>query len=280
MFKISFIGCGWLGTRTAHYLNHKGHEVTGSATRIKKANSLALQNINSTVIKITDDIASSTYNTDFFRSDILIISLKPNRQNDDKGYFKKQINTIAQLAEQNHVKKIIFWSSTSVYGDNKTIVDESSALNPTRPSGFSLIEAENILLSNTNFKTTVLRLGGLIGYERNPYETIKQNKKAGSLFVPVNLVHADDVIQITELALSSTENQVFNVVSDQHPLRIDYYAKAYTELGVLPEAFNQNAARNFKVVNNTKIKQELNYSFLLSNPNDIYHYQSPLNTQP
>lgn len=275
MFKVSIIGCGWLGKKTARFLSQSGYAIKGSATSQQSLQSLAENEIDGYLIKISDNIENSVIYPDFFKSDILIISLKPNRREDDTGYFESQINTLAQLAKQNGVKKVIFWSSTSVYGDNNSIVNEESEANPTRPSGKSLIKAEQTLLNQKDFTSIALRLGGLIGYDRNPIQTIKLKRKAGSLYVPVNLVHADDVLQLTKKVIEETQNNsIFNVVADAHPLRINYYKKALNELEVTPESFEIENSNSFKIVDNSKVKKELDYTFLVSNPEQIYSYRT------
>lgn len=277
MFNISIIGCGWLGSKTANYLSLNGYKVKGSATNKNSLLSLNEKSIDGYLVKIAENLSDSIINRDFFKCDVLIISLKPNRQNDDNGLFEKQIKTIGEIAKDHNIKKIIFWSSTSVYGDDNTIVNEKTELNPSRPSGKSLKNAEHYLLNQTEFSTVILRLGGLIGYDRNPYETVKLKRKAGSLHVPVNLVHADDVILITQKVIEeSHSNVIYNTVSDAHPLRILYYENALKKLNTIPDNFNIESNNNFKIVDNSKIKKELRYSFLVSDPKQIYAYKALL----
>jgi nucleoside-diphosphate-sugar epimerase len=71
------------------------------------------------------------------------------------------------------VKKVIFVSSTSVYGEiplenvevEKNSITEEILPNPDTESK-QLLEVEN--KSNTHFKTTIVRFGGLIGNDRHP----------------------------------------------------------------------------------------------------------------
>ncbi|MDA3894394.1 MAG: NAD-dependent epimerase/dehydratase family protein [Salinivirgaceae bacterium] len=273
MVKISILGYGWLGNKLGMLLDRTSYTINGSSTKGSNVHLLHNKFIHPYIIDIADTANKTTYDADFFDCDTLIISLKPSRQKNDHGYFENQINVCTELAKKHKIKQIIFWSSTSVYGDNNQIANEESVLNPTRPSGNRLIKAENMLLNESAFNTKILRLGGLIGYERNPYEVIKNVKQTGSLHIPVNLVHADDVARITELLINKYTNSIYNVVSDIHPLRIDYYKQAFSELGVTHPIFDLNAQHNFKIVDNTKVKKELNYHFLLNNPAEIYDYK-------
>src|SRR5574343_621841 len=61
-------------------------------------------------------------------------------------------------------------SSPSVYSDSFPIVEitEETTPNPDTESGKQLVIAETLLQSNQNFKTTVIRFGGLLGEDRHP----------------------------------------------------------------------------------------------------------------
>ena len=277
MNKISILGCGWLGSKIASYLIGKGNLVNGSTTKPRNDNFFERNNIRSYIINIQETLEASHIDAGFFNCDVLILSLTPSRRESDEGFFVNQVQVCVSLAKQFNVKQVIFISSTSIYGDAAQIATEESELNPTLTSGISLKEAENILRYTTEFNTTILRLGGLIGYDRNPVETVQKQKTTGSLYVPVNLVHADDVVLIIEKIIEKNNyNETFNAVADKHPLRIQYYEKAYELTGIAPKPFDGNQNLGFKIIDNTKIKRTLNYEFRLNNPLDIYTYKTLL----
>jgi nucleoside-diphosphate-sugar epimerase len=277
MNKISILGCGWLGSKIATYLIGKGNLVNGSTTKPQYDNYFERNKIRHYIINIQQTLEASLIDADFFNCDVLIISLAPSRHESDKGFFVNQIKVCASLAKKFNIKQVIFISSTSIYGDAAQIAIEESELNPTLASGISLKEAENILRQSTEFNTTILRLGGLIGYDRNPVETVSKQKTTGSLYVPVNLVHADDVVLIIEKIIEKNSyNETFNAVADHHPLRIQYYQKAYELTGKSPKPFEFDQNLGFKIIDNTKIKKALNYEFSLNNPLDIYTYKTLL----
>ena len=83
----------------------------------------------------------------------------------NKVNFKDTIS-FAKIAKKAGVKKFIFASSTSVYGDKKNkLVSEKSKLSPTTSYGRSksLAERHLVKLSNKNFKTILLRMVTLFG---------------------------------------------------------------------------------------------------------------------
>jgi nucleoside-diphosphate-sugar epimerase len=71
---------------------------------------------------------------------------------------------------------VIFISSTSVYGDSNDQITEETPLNPDSEGGKQLAIVEDVLHSNSRFKTTVLRFGGLIGEDRNPLNLLQVEK--------------------------------------------------------------------------------------------------------
>jgi nucleoside-diphosphate-sugar epimerase len=54
-----------------------------------------------------------------------------------------------------------------LWGSNN--VTEETDLKPESEGGRQLVIVEKLLQMNSRFKTTVLRFGGLIGEDRNPY---------------------------------------------------------------------------------------------------------------
>ncbi|MDO1499384.1 hypothetical protein Q2T40_03905 [Winogradskyella maritima] len=74
------------------------------------------------------------------------------------------------------VEKIVFVSSTSVYGEIHGEVDEDTPPNPSTESGKQLTEAEKIFKDVKNFETTIIRFGGLIGPDRHPVTMLSEER--------------------------------------------------------------------------------------------------------
>jgi nucleoside-diphosphate-sugar epimerase len=90
---------------------------------------------------------------------------------------------------------VLFISSTSVYNDVDAFVTEETIARPATESGKQLLETEQLLQSNINFKTTILRFGGLIGEDRHPVKflAVAKSRKSNA---PINLIHQEDCIGI------------------------------------------------------------------------------------
>ena len=89
------------------------------------------------------------------KADTLIIDIPPKLRGTNKENFVEKIKVLIPFIEKSSVKNVLFVSSTSVYGEENDIVTEESPLNPDTESGKQLVEAEQLLQNNTNFKTTV-----------------------------------------------------------------------------------------------------------------------------
>ncbi|MGK0253179.1 MAG: nucleoside-diphosphate-sugar epimerase [Mariniflexile sp.] len=246
---ISILGCGWLGMALATALIKNGYSVKGSLTSKDKFSELKSQGIIPFVIdlkKINYDISG------FLSSDVLIICIPSKKVNDFE-------NLIPQI-EKSEVKNVLFISSTSVYTNKNQIVTEET---PIKES--PLCEIELLFKSNTIFKSTVIRFGGLFGYNRKPGEFIKENKIIENPEGYVNLIHRDDCIRIIEKIIKKDIwNETLNACADTHPKRRIFYNKEMIKVGRTEPVFNENSSSDYKIVSNKKLKILLNFSFKYS----------------
>jgi nucleoside-diphosphate-sugar epimerase len=103
----------------------------------------------------------------FKGSTILIIDIPPKLRGINKENFVSKIEILIPFIEKSTIENILFISSTSVYGDDNDQVTEET-VNPDSEGGKQLAIVEG-LLQGSRFKTTILRFGGLIGEDRNPF---------------------------------------------------------------------------------------------------------------
>lgn len=247
--NISILGCGWLGMALAFELIDKDYVVKGSTTSNNKFDKLKSKG----VIPFTIDIKQREDEiSNFLISDILIIAITSKSLDDFKSL-------IAQI-EISNVKKVIFISSTSVYPNSNGIVTEESALKKS-----PLAEIEHLFIKNKVFQSTIIRFGGLFGYDRQPGNFIKVGKKIENPNGYINFIHRDDCIQIIERVIeTNTWNQTLNACSDSHPLRKDFYKKELEKLGRFDPIFNMEALNTYKIVTSEKLKTILDYKFKYS----------------
>lgn len=248
--RISILGCGWLGTALAFELIQKGYAVNGSTTSNIKFNLLKSNGVTPFKIDISN---RHFYSSNFLFSEVLIIAIPSKNIND----FKHLISQI----EKSELKKVIFISSTSVYPNTNGIVTEN-----TVTKSFSLSEIEQLFKINTVFKSTIIRFGGLFGYDRKPGNFIKVDKKIENPEGYINFIHRDDCIRIIEqVMISNTWNETLNACADTHPKRREFYKKEMLKIGRLEPIFNESSTNDYKIVSNEKLKTLLNYTFKYSN---------------
>lgn len=269
MRVVSILGCGWLGFPLALFLKGKGFEIKGSTTDLEKLKELSKNRIEPYLINFCPEIDYENVKG-FFDTEVLIINFPPKRRDYIEDYHKSQISSVKDAILKSKLDKVIFISSTSVYPEVNSVVTEDEIMEPTKLSGKALVAVEKILMNTEGFRTTVLRLAGLIGYDRNPRAFLKKRKFIGKFNAPLNLVHRDDCVSIIHQIIDKDIwGETFNVCCDQHPYRKEFYeSEAKISRIELPE-FKDESKSKFKIVSNEKLKRVLGYNFKYPNPLDI-----------
>lgn len=268
---ISILGCGWLGLPLAQHLLNKNYNVKGSTTTKEKIPLLKGAGIEEYLMEIPGDIRSEN-NRSFWECDILFINIPPGRRNPDVVKdFPNSIQELIEKVKEHEINRVIFISSTSVYDEFGGITKEEDAdiKNTARDSGKALVKAERLLMNEQAFDTTIIRFGGLYGYDRHPVKYLAGKKNLDRACKPVNLIHQDDCIEIIwQIIEMDIRNEIFNAVSDGHPPRETFYTSAAEHFGLpLPE-FKKDHNEGYRIVSNQKLKERLNYEFIYPNPMD------------
>jgi nucleoside-diphosphate-sugar epimerase len=215
---------------------------------------------------------------DFLKeTDVLIIDIPPGLRKEtstsNEMTFVNKVKTLIPFIKKSDVQKVVFVSSTSVYGDDFPIVEisEDTQPNPDTESGKQLVIAETLLQSNPHFKTTVIRFGGLLGDDRHPVKFLAGRTNVENPEAPVNMIQREDCIGIIEEILKHSEaseqhdnwewNQTFNAVSPQHPTRKAYYHKKADILNLPLPTFAENSESKGKIISSKKVETILGYSF-------------------
>ncbi len=266
MTQISILGCGWLGLPLAKALLENEFSVKGSTTSVEKIPVLENLGIQPFQIELSETKIQGEVDSFLENSKILIIDVPPKLRGSDKENFVSKIKNVIPFIEKSTVGNVLFISSTSVYGEENLVVTEETELNPDTESGKQLVQTEQLLQSNTNFKTSILRFGGLIGEDRHPIKFLAGRKNIENPNAPINLIHQDDCISIImEIIESNSWNETFNAVTPFHPSRKEYYTqKAIDSNLALPEFIAENSILG-KTISSSKIKNILKYSFIKPN---------------
>ena len=263
--KISILGIGWLGFPLAKKLIENDFDVKGSTTSESKLEVLKTNNIQPFQIELSEDEIKGNIEAFLKDSEFLIIDIPPKLRSNPNENFVEKIKLLVTKIEKSTVKKVLFVSSTSVYADSFPIaaIDENSIPNPDSESGKQLFQTEELLLSNKNFQTTILRFAGLIGKNRHPIKFLAGKSNVENPDAPINLIHQEDCIGIISEILNQVkdDNIIFNAVSPQHPTRKAYYAQKAIENNLAIPEFDDSKESIGKLISSKKIEEVLNYNF-------------------
>ena len=264
MLQISILGCGWLGFPLAEKLIKNDFSVNGSTTSFDKLSVLENAGIRSFQILISENKIDGDMNLFLEDSDVLIIDFPPKLRGENSENYVSKIKNLIPFIEKSSVKKVLFVSSTSVYSDDESMseFDEKSKPQPDSESGKQLLEVENLLQNNSNFKTTIVRFGGLFGEDRHPIKFLAGRKNLENPDGPINLIHQLDCIGIIKTIIKTDNwNEVFNAVAPFHPSRKDYYSQKATDLNLALPEFDESKSSIGKIIKSSKIELLLNYKF-------------------
>ncbi len=267
--SISVLGCGWLGLPLAQCLVARGHRVNGSTMTLTKIPVLQRAGIFAFCLTVDGKVSGQSV-ADFFKSDILVITLPFRRDFIDPCEYQKQIQSIVlESVKAACVSFIIFTSSTSVYPQNAGRVSEDDVFRPDNDRSKVLIDIENELLASPHFSATVIRLGGLYGKDRKIGAFLARQKEVSGGQSPVNLIHQDDAVGlIVEIIAQNVRGEIFNGCSDFHPIKEELYVKAARAIGLTAPQFSGKGQSSLKIVSNDKVKKVLGYRFLHPDPMD------------
>lgn len=264
---ISILGCGYVGHPLAKLLVNQGWRVRGATTQKSKLTTLLADRIEPYLLELTPYLRGHG-KIDFFDSDLIVINFPPGRKRPDViEFLDAAMKSLLHYLHQGHVEKVIFISSTSVYGSGHVCEDDAGNDNPGSASGVALLNAEKTLRLSADFNTTVLRFAGLYGYERSP------GKFWSGRVLPnpqnaVNMLHQDDAVGVVmEIINQQCWGEVFNVCAEQHPTRAEFYLQAALNQEILPPVIQiDKAHKKNKVVLSDKVIRQLGYTFKYPNP--------------
>ena len=271
--RISVLGGGWLGLPLAQHLQARGYEVAVSrttATGVAEVRKLGLA-----AFELALTATAALPDGPFWHAPTLLITVPPQRGKAEHEQLA-QFARLIERARASGVQQVLYISSTSVYADEEPLATEESAPAPTKPGGIIVQQLEQLLQQETAFRTTVLRFGGLIGYDRLPDSAAAIQRRNRALDTPMNVIHRDDCVRIIhEIVRQRAWGSVFNACADAHPTRRHYYAAAAAARGFALPDLGPVHEQPYKVVSSEKLKAALNYQFLYPDPLAVFAAAAP-----
>lgn len=257
--QISILGCGWLGLELAKSLIIENYVIKGSTTSAAKLEILERNDIKSYQINLNETFDKSVFEDFLADSKILIISIPPRNSNEKT--HSEWIKYLIPIIENSEIDFVIYTSSIGVYQDIPKVISEDFEANPITSSGNELLLAEANLLESKKFKSTILRLGGLVGEDRHPIFSMQGKTNVSKPKAGINLIHRLDIIEIFKLIFQDlNSNEVYNIVYPEHPERQKYYTKKAVENDLKIPEFEENDSLG-KIICSEKIMRKLNYKF-------------------
>jgi nucleoside-diphosphate-sugar epimerase len=206
MNRVSIIGLGWFGEALAEELKTQ-YKISGTTRSEEKVAALRSQGIHAEKLTLTD-----LPSPQLLSADTIVLNIPP---------FPGQLGWLKSW-KWNKKTHVIFISSTSVYGKNTGLVDETTIPIPETGNANVLLEEEEWI--KTFEKFTIVRFAGLIGGSRHPGNTLSGRQGIAGGNLPINLIHLKDCVGFIKLLIDKNiTNETYNLANPTHPTRRDYY---------------------------------------------------------
>lgn len=270
------VGCGYVGFPLAVELVRRGHEVFGLRRSSSADIALGTAGIKPLHADITQPDSLTKLPREFDWVVNCVASGGGGVAEYQQLYLEGMRNLIAWLAPAGGQPRLVYTSSTGVYGqDDGALVDEASPTDPASDTAKILVATEKLLLAagrERDFPALILRAAGIYGPERG--YLLKQFLR-GEAFIEgtrsrtLNMVHRDDLIQALIAALErGRPGAVYNVVDNEPVSQREFFRWLAAKLGKpLPPVVSETALAprkrglTNKRISNHKLRTELGFSF-------------------
>ncbi|GAB3987110.1 SDR family oxidoreductase [Spirosoma daeguense] len=273
--KVSIIGLGWLGLPLAERLVREGFSVKGSVTSAEKAASIANKGIDTYQLLLNPEPIGNLES--LLQADLVVINIPPRAGKQGDDFHPQQIRFLVDAIEKSAVREVIFISSTSVYAErNANEADhyarETDELTPENSPAPGIVKAEELIKQLEPRKlVTIVRSGGLLGYDRIPGKYVS-GRTVDNGAIPVNYLHRDDAVGLLTVLIQKPLAGTFNAVSPEHPTREAIYRKTCTDFGYdTPTFIKPEIALPYKIISTEKLTAAVNYVFKYSDPLQFFY---------
>ena len=257
METISILGCGWLGLPLAEELQNR-YMVKGSYR--SKSTKRLLE--NSGIENYHIDLNEGDFDEEFFDCDVLIVAIPPSLRLQSADIHLKQLQLISEYLDEGTV--VIYCNTTAVYPQGTDLKEnEASKSSP-------FYQFENVFSENV---CTVVRLAGLVDYNRTIVSSLIEKNIAIDSREPVNLVHREDVIGvISEIISQEKWEEIYNVCAPEHSNKEAVYGRWARILGFDELTFVEKEKPMMKTISSDKMIKDLEYKFVYPNPVEFNLY--------
>jgi nucleoside-diphosphate-sugar epimerase len=251
---IGIVGYGWLGKAIVDEFFAKKLPITVGIRSLKNESVLKSKTIpffHTDENKIPLEIALQLTH--------LIICIPPPQSENPNQYGKVLHELVAFIP---NTCKVLFTSSTSVYPDLALEMDEDYKFDEDWIITNRICIAENTLLNKFEKQLTILRLGGLVGKNRNLAKYISGKILSYPTSV-INLIEQKDVVNAIfywyDYGFSSF---IYNLVCPTQTKRADYYLTSCKDQNLPLPIIDLNDLTVSKSIIGTKISSENKFRYV------------------
>ena len=180
MTKLLILGSeGYLGTVLVPFLSKNNYEIVGVDQCFfgkKNKNSKKIKIIKKNYINLKKDFLEKFD----YVIDLVNISNDPaselNRKFTYKVNYLNKLNLYKKLSKSKNLKRYVYMSSCSVYGNNKNLITEKSLPKPISLYSKLCLKYEKYLKLKKKIPFSILRLGTLYGWSKRMRYDVAINK--------------------------------------------------------------------------------------------------------
>jgi nucleoside-diphosphate-sugar epimerase len=198
MIPLVLLGSGYTLTRLASGEVRRGRRVLAVTRDESRREALSREGVQ--LLSLEDAVASS-------KEAQVVVSIPPEAGLDA---------SLAESLERSGPSRLVYLSSTGVYGGARGYVDEDTPVDPTAPNARGRLEAE---ARYRRLGGISLRIAGIYGPGRGLHERIR----SGTYRLPeggggrISRVHVDDLVEAIRVVLERGEPGGTYCVADDRP---------------------------------------------------------------
>lgn len=274
-------GSGFIGTHLAESLK-KEHEVVILDQNSPKIKGVEFHKCD----LIKDEIFEWTKSSEIMIHLAAAVGVKMTEEEPIKTLDLNILGTrkVLEACEKNDVKKIVFSSSSEIYGEPQNIpIKETEPITPITNYGVSKMAGEEYVKAFSKkfgIKYSILRFFNAYGPNQSNNFVIPEFVNNAILGKPIIIhgsgkqirafCHINDIVNGINLAIRNSENEVFNIGNDLEPISISDLAKriisltnSKSEIKFIPFE-DTNRQRNREIIKRipdiSKAKNHLEYN--------------------
>ncbi|GAB3634530.1 SDR family oxidoreductase [Hymenobacter arcticus] len=240
----------------------QGHRVLGTTTSPEQLPLLAAQGIEGQLLQLGSDFtAADEVRLTNLLSQVTTLVLNVPPRAAVAGGYPQLLRPVHRAVAAARVQAVLFVSTTGVYPDEPRPMRETDAVS-TRDAASDVLRTEGHFVPRYGqWKSTVVRLGGLIGPSRAPGRFLAGRKNLPQGDAPTNLLHLTDAVGVLSAIISENVwGHTFNVCAQSHPSRREFYPAAATYIGLEPPTF-QDGGSSSKLIDSSRLRSLIPYAF-------------------